>query len=265
MGKNFKAGDLVRFVWNGIMEKVMNEVFEVYHDEKHAGYVGSGHGRSLYSMGHEFELIARAGEWGVLGKLRLKEGDKVEMICSQGQSDWVFVENITYTVENDRHHGLEVAGAPIYGTEMIAPPTQIFRIVQRKNNEKKQTKKVDHLDNGLPNYNVTGWGNNLNAIPFAEQPEVKELSKDRSYSDLGREFGVAASTAWRVVKLHTKGDSDIISPQGDYDANFRMRTCILANRHGARKAADMMGCHVSSVYNWIKAYDMVNTYFNPKQ
>lgn len=265
MGKNFKAGDLVRFVWNGILGKVMNEVFEVSHDEEHAGYVGSGTGRSLHSMGHKFELIARAGEWGVLDELRLKEGDKVEMICSQGQSDWGFVENITYTVGNNRHHGLEVACAPIYGTGMLAPPTQIFRIVQRKNNEEKQKKTVDRSDNGLPNYNVTGWGNNLNAIPFAEQPELKEASKDHNYSALGSKFGVATSTAWRVVKLHTKGDSGVISSYGDYDTNFRIRTCILANRYGARQAADMMGCNIGSVYNWIKAYDMANTYFNPKQ
>lgn len=265
MGKNFKAGDLVRFVWNGILRATTDEIWVVDENGENVDRLDGSGGRSLYTMGHKFELIARAGEWGVLDELRLKEGDKVEMICSQGQSDWGFVENITYTVGNNRHHGLEVACAPIYGTGMLAPPTQIFRIVQRKNNEEKQKKTVDRSDNGLPNYNVTGWGNNLNAIPFAEQPEVKELSKGCSYSALGRKFGVATSTAWRVVKLHTKGDSDVIAPQGDYDANFRMRTCILANRHGARQAADMMGCHISSVYNWIKAYDMANTYFNPKQ
>ncbi|QGH74623.1 hypothetical protein KNU84_gp081 [Bacteriophage DSS3_VP1] len=269
MENNFKAGDLVRLVWNGILDKKSDEILVVAEGDTFVVNLNGRGGRILYGMDHKFELITKAGEWGVLKDLNLKEGDEVAMVCKQGPNVWCFLQDKVSVVGVDPEYGLSVDCVPINGITTYEPPNQIFRVVSRKKVEQpkkqKQEKTMDRSDNGMPNYNVTGWGNTLNAIPLAEQPEVKSLAERRSYDALGREFGIAASTAWRIVKLHTQGDDQIIAPQGDYDKNFRMRACILANRHGARQAAAMMGCSVGSVYNWIKAYDMANTYFNPKQ
>lgn len=129
----------------------------------------------------------------------------------------------------------------------------------------RQTKTVDRSSNGLPNYNVSGWGNLNYKVPLLEQEDLVQFSKKYGNRKAAKKWDVCEDVVWRIVKLHTKSHDDVIKPVGDYDKNFRMRACILAKEHGTLMASVMMGCSRNSIYNWIKAYDIANSYFNPKQ
>lgn len=118
--------------------------------------------------------------------------------------------------------------------------------------------------NDFPVYNVTGWGHESYSVPLDRQKEVAEYSAQHGCQAAGRRFGIAFSTAWRIQKLYESPSLNPLRDNGDFNKDFRMRACRLAEKHGAKTAALLMGCSTSSVYNWLKAYKMTSAYFNPK-
>lgn len=246
-----------------------------------------------------FEVISRSavGEApvGTPLELHLREGDIVEMVEGEKPEDhWSFVPNAAYTVKLITHDPvpyLTINSAPIF-KEDCPPIKQLFKVVSRSADEVPnketeqaiyefddegsiqqmtsdeimgipQTKKLDHNTNQREVYNVSGWGNDRYVVALQHQDYVADFTRQKGTEAAGKHFNIASSTAWRVMQLVKKPAVDSIFPYNDYDKDFRMRTCMVACKYGAYEAADIMGCSVGSVYNWLKAYDMTNHYFNP--
>lgn len=117
--------------------------------------------------------------------------------------------------------------------------------------------------NEYPNYNVSGWGNTQFSVPLDKQKEVAEYAEKHTTYAAAKRYGISQTTAWRIMQLYKHPSKTSIKDQGEYDKDFRMRACVLAQKHDVRTAAMLMGCSTGSIYNWLKVYKMTNTYFNP--
>ena len=112
-------------------------------------------------------------------------------------------------------------------------------------------------------YNFSGWGNKKNILDLKDAEAIELLrQRGKTYKEIGRIYGVAASTAWRVHKLWERVNDKVIGVVGDYDTNFRMAACRHAiYTRSATETANTFGCTSASVLNWLKAYDMTHLYF----
>jgi hypothetical protein len=272
----FKAGDYVKFVWNGILNKAVNNIHVVEPcGNTTRGLFGNKDKRG-FGAGHKFEKL----EVGFLRELNLAEGDVVVCVSNYLETDaWSFGKGTEYPVEKSLHHGFTVCHAPVFDNKY--PITQLFAVTYRKPryvasvvavevetkkeelNLTLQKKKLDHSNSPIP-YNVSGWGNTQYAIPLEDHFQVFFDSVTSTFAQAAKKWKVCTTTAWSVSKSIGIPSDSIIKTVGDYDKNFRMRACIISNKLGVRKASEIMGCSKSSIYYWLKAYNMTNSYFNPQ-
>lgn len=123
------------------------------------------------------------------------------------------------------------------------------------NNNIKNTRKTP---------NLTGWGNKLNALTDAQTKEAIAIRKVKGmpYKQLGALYGVSESTVWRSIQKVEAARANKIGHYGNFTDSYRMAACQVAVKYGYRMAADIFGCSVGSIYNWVKVYDMTSSYFN---
>jgi len=112
--------------------------------------------------------------------------------------------------------------------------------------------------------NLTGWGNKLNALTDAQIKEAIAIRKINlmPYKQLGALYGVSGSTVWRSIQKVEAACANKIGYYGGFTDAERMAACKVAVKFNPRMAADIFGCSVGSIYNWVKVYDMTSAYFN---
>lgn len=197
-------------------------------------------------------------------ELNLKPGDKVRMVWNTISGEpadedfWIVHEDNKSVV---RPNGDGGRGLAIHRWEVI----QRASYPVAPSPKPKQTKKVDNMSNSQRhNYNVTGYGNTLNAIPLAMIPLVAQEAKKFSRKKVAEELELSENAVYRAQLLLRDPHNEPLADVGDYDKDFRVRACVAAVRDGVAITATRMGCSRGSIYNWLKMYKMTTSAFNPK-
>lgn len=125
-----------------------------------------------------------------------------------------------------------------------------------------QTKTLDKTPLHTNAFNVTGYGGGHQRIASKDMRKfmatVKRVGLDKACAS----WKISRITGWRVVKHMSQPTEEILRKNGDYDKDFRMRACMAAISSDMKTAAQLYGCSRASIGNWLKAYDLANTYFN---
>lgn len=110
-------------------------------------------------------------------------------------------------------------------------------------------------------FNVTGYGH-AGVIPHKKMRNFMGTVNRVGLEKACQSWKISKSAGWLAVKHMSQPTEEILKRAGDYDKEFRMRACMAAISSDMKIAARQYGCTSRSIGNWLKAYDLANTYFN---